>query len=230
MLRRVALGNMVNLRDLGGYPTADGRVTAWERLFRGDTPTGLSEADLQWLLDRDVTTIIDLRSGEEVRQRPDQLAALPQFTYHHVSLAGGDMLPNLEADVGRGYFGVLERKVGICAVLRLIAAAPGGVLFHCTAGKDRTGMTAMLLLSLVGVGRADILADYQVSETYLEELISRLKASWAEMPAYAGLSKRAYMETCMDLLAERYGSVPDYLRAIGLTNAELEALRAKLLA
>ena len=63
MLRRIPLGKMNNLRDLGGYPAGDG-VTVWERFLRGDNPAGLSEQDIQWLRERDITTIVDLRSGE----------------------------------------------------------------------------------------------------------------------------------------------------------------------
>ena len=72
MLRRIPLGKMNNLRDLGGYPAGDG-VTVWERFLRGDNPAGLSEQDIQWLRERDITTIVDLRSGEELARQPDQL-------------------------------------------------------------------------------------------------------------------------------------------------------------
>ena len=229
MLRRIPLGEMNNLRDLGGSPAAGGRCTAWETFLRGDDPSGLSDGDLAWLLERDITTVIDLRSGEEVARKPDQLSACPGFDYHHVALAGGEMLPNLEADIGRAYFGTLERKIGACQVLRLMARAPGGTLFHCTAGKDRTGMIAMLLLSLAGVAREDILADYQVSETYLAEIIRHIRTMVPDLAAFAGASKSEYMAECMDLLLAKYGSVEDYLRSAGLTGAELDALRAKLL-
>ena len=153
MLRRIPLGEMNNLRDLGGYPTGGGRVAVWERFLRGDNPAGLSQRDLDWLLERGITTVIDLRSGEEVERKPDQLSSCPGFDYHHIGLVGGDVLPNLEADIGRAYFGTLERKISMCQVLRVMAKSPGGTLFHCTAGKDRTGMTAMLLLALAGGGR-----------------------------------------------------------------------------
>lgn len=229
MLRRIPLGEMNNLRDLGGYPTGDGRVTVWERFLRGDNPTGLSQRDLDWLLERGITTVVDLRSGEEVERKPDQLSSCPGFDYHHIGLVGGDVLPNLEADIGRAYFGTLERKISMCQVLRIMAKAPGGTLFHCTAGKDRTGMTAMLLLALAGVGREDILADYQVSETYLYEIIRHIRAMVPDLAPFAGASKSGYMAECMDLLLAKYGGVPAYLRAIGLTDGEMDALRAKLL-
>ena len=104
------------------------------------------------------------------------------------------------------------------------------MLFHCTAGKDRTGILAMLLLSLAGVAREDILADYQISETYLAEIIQLIQLRVPDLAAFAGQSRREYLEECMDLLLDKYGSVPDYLRAAGLTAGELETLRHKLLA
>lgn len=230
MLRHIPLGKMNNLRDLGGYPAAGGRVTAWERLLRGDNPTGLSEEDAAWLLERGVATVIDLRSAAEVERKPDQLSGTPGFRYFHCPLIDGDRMPNLEEDVGRGYFEVLDQRDCAAAVLRLVAEAPGGVLFHCTAGKDRTGMTAALLLGLAGVSREDILADYQVSEVYLADIIRQIKAVVPDLAPFAGASKSEYLAGCLDLLEEKYGSIPGYLRAIGLGEDELEALRSKILA
>lgn len=229
MLRRIPLGKMNNLRDLGGYPAGDG-VTVWERFLRGDNPTGLSEQDIQWLRERDITTIVDLRSGEELARQPDQLRGQPGFLYHHCPLVGIEKLPNLEADIGRAYFEAMDRLTCVGRAMRILAAAPGGVLFHCTAGKDRTGILAMLLLSLAGVAREDILADYQISETYLAEIIQLIQLRVPDLAAFAGQSRREYLEECMDLLLDKYGSVPDYLRAAGLTDRELETLRHKLLA
>lgn len=230
MLRHIPLGNMYNLRDLGGYPASDRRETAWERFLRADNPMGLSEADIQWLLDRNVTTILDLRTVEETQRAPDQLASRSEFSYHHVPFVGIDKLPNLEADVGMAYFNALDQQVSVRTIMRIIAAAPGGVLYHCTAGKDRTGLVSVLLLSLVGVSQEDILADYQVSETYLAEIVRRIKTAMPNISAFIGNSKAEYMEDCLTRLRQKYGGVPQYLRAIGLTDAELAALRDRLLA
>lgn len=230
MLRHIPLGNMYNLRDLGGYPTSDRRETAWERFLRADNPMGLSESDIQWLLDRNITTVLDLRTVEETQRSPDQLASRPEFTYHHIPFVGIDKLPNLEADVGLAYFNALDQQVSAHSIMSVIAAAPGGVLYHCTAGKDRTGLISALLLSLVGVSQEDILADYQVSETYLAEIVKRIKAAVPNISAFIGNSKSGYMEDCLARLREKYGSIPAYLHTIGMKEEELDALRAKLLA
>ena len=217
MKRRMALGKMLNLRDLGGYPTADGRTTRWGVLLRGDNPMGLTDADARLLLERNITTVIDLRSQEEARH------------CHFIPMSTGEKLPNEEELIGLGYFRTLERKDTIRSVLETIADAPGGVLFHCMAGKDRTGCIAALLLTLAGVDRLDILADYQVSQTYIRPVIRWMQETRADLPAYVGLSKPEYLEDCLERLEGAYGSVLDYLRAIGLTQPVLERLKSKLL-
>ena len=229
MLRHIPLGRMYNLRDLGGYPVPGGE-TAWERLLRGDNPEGLTEEDLRWLLDRGITTVVDLRSEAETGRKPDQLASQPGFYYFHCPLLSeGDGMPNLETDVGQGYFRMLDGSDLVAKAMRTVAAAPAGVLFHCTAGKDRTGLLAALLLGLAGAERTELLADYQVSETYLADVIRQIKARVPDLSAFAGASKAEYLSGCLDLLEEEYGSIPGYLRAIGLTEEELTALRGKLL-
>lgn len=229
MYRRIRLGKMLNLRDLGGYPAEAGKTTRWGRLLRGDNPMGLTDADRDWLLERGITTVIDLRSPAELEKLPDELAGQPGFTYHHLPLSGGVKLPHEEELVGWGYFQMLERKEEAAAVLAAIADAPGGVLFHCMAGKDRTGCVAALLLALAGVERLDILADYQVSETYIRPVIRWMERTQEHLPAYVGASRPAYLEDCLERLESAYGSVSDYLRAAGLSEGQLDRLRDKLL-
>lgn len=129
----------------------------------------------------------------------------------------------------KGYFDMLNEQACMCKVMRQIASAPKGVLFHCAAGKDRTGCTAALLLLLCCVPQADVVADYQVSETYLQEIIRRLRKERPNAPAHLGRSRAEYMEETLALLTDKYGTAEDYLRAIGLTDEELNLLRGKLL-
>ena len=229
MLRHISLGNMQNLRDLGGYPTSDGGETAWEQLLRGDNPEGLTEADIQWLLDRRITTVVDLRSPQEAEQKPDQLSAVHGFHYVNCPLLEGTGMPDLEDRAGEGYFRILECRERVSDALRQVAAAPDGVLFHCTAGKDRTGLIAALILGLSGVTRADLLADYQVSETYLADIIRQIRVRVPNLAPFAGSSKAVYLSECLDRLEEKYSSIPDYLRAAGLSDDTAAALRQKLL-
>ena len=93
MYRRIRLGKMLNLRDLGGYPASGGKTTRWGRMLRGDNPAGLSQANRDWLLERGITTVIDLRSPAEIEKLPDELAGQPGFAYRHLPLSGGVKLP-----------------------------------------------------------------------------------------------------------------------------------------
>lgn len=229
MLRHIPLGKMHNLRDLGGYPVPGGGETAWERLLRGDNPEGLTAADIQWLLDRDITTVVDLRSLQEAERKPDQLSSVSAFCYVNCPLMGEAVMPDLGDEAGKGYFHILEGRERVAQALTQVASAPGGVLFHCTAGKDRTGLVAALLLGLAGVGRADLLADYQVSETYLADIIRRIREKVPELAPFAGASRSAYLAECLDLLEAKYGSISGYLRAAALSDEAVGALRQKLL-
>lgn len=228
MLRRIPLGNMTNLRDLGGYPLPGGGVTAWGRLLRGDVPTGIGDREAGWLIEKGITTVVDLRSEEEAERMPDELAGRRGIAYFHIPLVGGERLPNLEEDVGKSYFGMMERQEAPRQVFQTIACAPEGVLFHCTAGKDRTGCVAAVLLALAGVDQVDILADYVVTELYIREVISRVRREHPNAKAYIGRSRAEYMEAFFLLLEEAHGCAEGYLRWLGLTEKEIRLLRGKV--
>jgi len=104
-----------------------------------------------------------------------------------------------------------------------------GVLYHCTAGKDRTGVISAILLSLVGASQCDILADYQISYAYTIKLIRQLCKENPDFPAYIVEPRIEYMEKFLELFNEKYGSSEKYLLEIGLTDLEIEKLKKKLL-
>ena len=101
-------------------------------------------------------------------------------------------------------------------------------MFHCTAGKDRTGCIAALLLSLAGVERSDVLADYQMTELYIRETVRRIRREHPEAAAFIGRSRPEYLEECLTLLETRHGTVLEYLRWLDLTGGELARLKEKL--
>jgi len=103
-----------------------------------------------------------------------------------------------------------------------------GVLFHCAVGKDRTGIVAALLLSLAGVSPPDIIADYQVSGTYIKVLVERFRKEDPTIPSWAGLSKAEHMESFLQLFFSQYPSVELYLKEIGLSDDQISAIRDKL--
>lgn len=235
--RTLALPNLLNVRDLGGYPTCDGRETRWHSLLRADDLCRLTLAGEQTLLDSGIRTVIDLRWPADADTHPNFLHRAPQHLYHHkLSLLGASiedwrsMRPNRPKEMFNCL--VLQYcQTEICAVLQVIAAAPaGGVLFHCVSGKDRTGLIAALLLALVDVEPEIIAQDYSLSTELLRE---SYLAAYPDEQAATLERVRCPPEQIFNMLAylaEHYGDVAGYCRAIGLQDEEIAQLRARLIA
>ena len=219
---------MENLRDLGGYPLAgrgSERFTRWGSLYRGDLPKQVTQADRQRLRELGITTVVDLRSKEEIERKPDPLAQELGIRYLHCPLAGDGRVPAPD-EVPLSYMEMADGTGQMAGALRAIAEAPQAVLFHCTAGKDRTGVVAALLFWLAGVSEEDILADYIVSGPYLQQMLR------AYCEAHPGAvicpPQSAYMSSFLRLFAQRYGTPRQYLEMLGVDAGKLaEKLRTK---
>lgn len=227
-MRRILLCGMENLRDLGGYPLAgrgSERFTRWGSLYRGDLPKQVTQADRQLLRELGITTVVDLRSKEEIERKPDPLAQELGIRYLHCPLAGDGRVPAPD-EVPLSYMEMADGTGQMAGALRAIAEAPQAVLFHCTAGKDRTGVVAALLLWLAGVSEEDILADYIVSGPYLQQM---LRAYCEAHPgAVVCPPQSAYMSSFLRLFAQRYGTPQRYLEMLGVDAGKLaEKLRPK---
>ena len=227
-MRRILLCGMENLRDLGGYPLAgrgSERFTRWGSLYRGDLPKQVTPADRQLLRELGITTVVDLRSKEEIERKPDPLAQELGIRYLHCPLAGDGRVPAPD-EVPLSYMEMADGTGQMAGALRAIAEAPQAVLFHCTAGKDRTGVVAALLFWLAGVSEEDILADYIVSGPYLQQMLR------AYCEAHPGAvicpPQSAYMSSFLRLFAQRYGTPQRYLEMLGIDAGKLaEKLRTK---
>ncbi|RYG94163.1 MAG: tyrosine-protein phosphatase, partial [Alphaproteobacteria bacterium] len=177
--RHLPVVGTYNVRDLGGYRAAMGE-TRWRRVLRADGLHRLDDAGMAVLVGEGVTTVIDLRHADELAHQPNPFEGNPAVRYHNVSLfdqlsptpkPGGDLLLDLYK------LALAERQDAIAAVLTTIAEAPEGVvLFHCTAGKDRTGIVAALLLGLVGVDADMIVEDYALTAGYLAPIMAEITA------------------------------------------------------
>ena len=227
-MRRILLCGMENLRDLGGYPLAgrgSERFTRWGSLYRGDLPKQVTQADRQRLRELGITTVVDLRSKEEIERKPDPLAQELGIRYLHCPLAGDGRVPAPD-EVPLSYMEMADGAGQMAGALRAIAEAPQAVLFHCTAGKDRTGVVAALLFWLAGVSEEDILADYIVSGPYLQQM---LRAYCEAHPgAVVCPPQSAYMSSFLRLFAQRYGMPWRYLEMLGVDAGKLaEKLRPK---
>jgi protein-tyrosine phosphatase len=235
--RHVAVAGTFNIRDLGGYVSGEGQ-TRWRRLLRADGLHRLDAAGMTMLTDEGVRTVIDLRRDHELESHPNPFRDNPIVAYHNVSLfdaldpaamTSGDVLLDL-------YLAALTTRHGaIAQVLTLIADAPEGiVLFHCTAGKDRTGLIAALMLALAGVEVAVIVEDYALTgpmiapllETFVADAVARGTDIESFRPLLA--CERQTMLTTLAFLIDNHGSVEDYLRSIGLGHDTIDRLRARL--
>jgi len=235
MQQRLHFPALLNARDLGGYPTVDGALTRSHSLVRADDLVQLTPEGLRALEDYGIQTVIDLRWPEEAARWPSPVpAALPHLRFEHVSL-----LTHAEAewrlrsrDVAKELWKcvVLERVgADLRRALSTIAAAPpAGLLFHCVAGKDRTGLIAALLLALADVEPEAIAQDYAVSAQHLRE--GYLQRYPDTEPARILEALRCPEEGAYNMLKflENAGGIRAYLEQIGLTAAEIGALRGRL--
>ncbi|HEX4268447.1 MAG TPA: tyrosine-protein phosphatase [Steroidobacteraceae bacterium] len=227
--------SLLNARDLGGHPTTDGAVTKSRSLVRADDLAQLSAEGLEALAGYGIGTVLDLRWPEEIAASPSPVPRqLPGVRYLSVSLladapadwiALGGRCPKAQWKCT-----VLERlQPQLKEALAAIAAAgPGPLLFHCVAGKDRTGVIAALLLVLADVVPAAIAADYAASAENLRD--GYLRRYRDGDPAAIIESLRCPEEAVHNMLdyLDEAGGVRAYLGGIGLNAAEVARLRARL--
>lgn len=230
-----------NVRHIGGYRTQDGRITS-DVMIRSAGLQGLTEAGLRTLADSGIKAIVDLRSTVERGQNvtPDPSG----FGIQHVFAA---VFEQDQSPVGQshdefpGYAVVYERMLetgrdAYRTLFEVMADTDGRVLFHCAAGKDRTGVAAALMLGLAGVSDATIVEDYALSETLLAPMISE----WLPKMAERGISEErgrqlmgspaADMESTLRHIATMYGSPAGYLESIGLSTQAISAARSRMIA
>ena len=208
-MRRFLLSGTLNTRDLGGYSIDYRKVTAYRVFVRSDVPLQISENDKKLLLYNNITTIVDLRSEYEVENKPCALKFDKDFQYYHCKIYGDGRLPDSVEDVSDSYFEMVDEQKSVLNVMKVFAKASGGVLYHCTAGKDRTG-------------------DYQISQVYLGPLLQQFCKSNKDVDINIITPKIEYMESFLDMFLRKYKSIEEYFAQIGLTEAEVLQLKTKL--
>ena len=134
------LSSTANTRDLGGFPISAGRWTQRNRIWRSDAPVVFCETDEQRLKNLNITTIIDLRTDSETERRPCAYAGRPGFTYQHFPITAGSVPPDTLEEVPFTYLQIAQQREAAEAI-HAVASSDTGVLFCCTAGKDRTGVS-----------------------------------------------------------------------------------------
>ena len=237
--RFLQLRGTTNTRDLGGLPLSGGGATASGRVWRSDAPLVLAHEDLEALERLGLTTVVDLREAGELEFEPNALLGHPFVVVHHVEVwrrvneRGGR--PVDPFDITAFYVAALDHAGEAFAEgVRLIADAPGAAVFHCTAGKDRTGVLAALLLEAVGVPRAAVIEDFALTHDRIGTVRERLLADAVRRgvdPQQFGRLLGAtadLIEPALEHLDRRHGGAVAYLQAAGVDDATLARLRQKL--
>lgn len=248
-----------NFRDLGGYQTTDGQSVKWGELYRSGVMNGLTSADYDYLSDLGINVVCDLRTAQERSVEPTQWAAGEADYIFFPDPASGDpasfmaifQSPDLSADsvreaMAKGYSHMAkEQAPAYREMFSRLADGHAPLAFNCSAGKDRTGIGAALILTALGVPQETIIADYALSEIYVDymDAFTTSDSQIAEDSPYAFLAKLPpdliaplmrsdpyYLETALSDLEAEYGSVLQFVQdELGVTDAKLAVLRTTLL-
>ncbi len=247
-----------NFRDLGGYTTSDGRSVQWGRLYRSGHLANASSHDLQQLQRLQLSTLIDFRSAAERAEEPSRLPATPPFEVLHIpTLDEGNqaMVGELRQRVETGNFAGFDPNAFMLEANRQFAttfttqyrtfmhavleANGNPVAWHCTAGKDRTGFAAAILLRVLGVPQDQVMADYLASrepalaarrsELLLLRLFKGAEAA-DTVAAMLGVEER-WLQTAFATIDTHWESFDRYVsEGLQLSAEDVERLRQNLLA
>jgi protein-tyrosine phosphatase len=235
--RHIQVEGGFNIRDLGGYPTADGRVTRSNRLIRAGNLHEITPAGQEMLLHHGLKTVIDLRDESELRNEPDVFAESNHVRYLHRPYALDTFDPTPEYNrLDEWYCHSLTiYQDNIRSIMITIAEAEPCVLYHCAVGKDRTGMVSGLVLSLVGVPVEVIAEDYEETTRHITHLVEKWRQWTLDRDGNMKNFERdiaadaAIMLATLQAVEKEYGGAADYLRGCGVTDAQLQRIKALLL-
>jgi protein-tyrosine phosphatase len=240
MQRLIVLDGCLNFRDLGGYPTCDGGTVRWRRLFRSDALHALSAADVDRLRDEiGLGTVVDLRSTAELRAEGDGPLVREAVAHHHVPLFDGDRIAgderaSLVTLADRYWLLAQYAKEKIARVLTTLATSERPAVYHCAAGKDRTGVVSAVILGVLGVPDEVIVADYAATKENLDAIVERLMATrsyesvLADLPPDTLHAEAETMAAFLERIRSDYGDMHAYARAAGVAPDALEALVDRL--
>jgi protein-tyrosine phosphatase len=247
--RLVPFETCFNFRDLGGYETADGRMVRWKTLYRADTLHRLDGAEADALHRLGLRSIIDLRSRHELEDHGRfRHVRGPDLTVHHLPMIDEVGGPNRTMperppgepprSLGEAYISMLDRGRGAIGRAVTLLARPGALpaVFHCTAGKDRTGVLAAIVLAAVGVRDDDIVHDYMLTtesrdarDAYLRVHEPEYYAFLANLPESIRDMHVDAMPTLLGWVRAEYGSVSGFLLGNGVDEGSLAHLEDALL-
>jgi protein-tyrosine phosphatase len=246
-----------NFRDLGGYQTEDGRTVAWGKLYRSGTLARASRSDLAYLEQLNLTALVDFRSSSEKEEEPNILPDPHHFEVIEIAVLddGNEaVISDIRARIDNGNFDDFDPNALMLEGNRQFAttftpqfrqfmqtvvnAAGTPVAWHCSAGKDRTGFAAAVLLRILGVPMPTVMTDYMASQEYAVEARSkdlfmlRLfvgEEAEQEMTTLLGVDK-TWLEAAFSAIDQKWGNFDKYVtQGLLLTPADVNTLRAALL-
>lgn len=245
--RDINFESIINCRDMGGYQTYNGNTIAWRRLFRSGELRHMTSNDSHRLKDEmGLVSVLDLRSSFEIKQEDIGLVRQTGFKYFNVSLItdGGDRKANRRrysdfTSMGEFYLNLIyQDEVGplIVQAIDFISRTENHpLLFHCSMGKDRTGIIAALLLSVLGVATNDIISDYILSaphmNLFINEMGKRLKPreDSSGLPDYFWEAAPESMSLFLSSIEKDFGSTKGYLETNGAESSLFDRLEKALL-
>jgi len=238
--RHVAFDHVFNFRDLGGYETVDGRSVRWRTLFRAD---GVHRMTIDDIAPLGVRTVLDLRTPTELDERG-------RFThdsvgYHHLPILEKTWdreALNVEVDAAEflaaRYLEMLDEGAESIGRALHILADPSSLplVFHCAAGKDRTGVVAAIVLDVLGIRDDDIATDYSLSRLGMDRFRAWILETYPEAADAMSDQPQAFLAAPVEAmhlflagLRERHGSVDAYVASLGVSDDVLDAVRENLL-
>ncbi|WP_376699513.1 tyrosine-protein phosphatase [Listeria booriae] len=251
--RTIPLEGCFNFRDLGGYVNTAGKTVKWGKLYRSSLLTNITEKDKDTLGKLGVSWICDLRSTSEIAAKPTPALAHIKNRHIPIGTAKNESTESQKIDIpddhrvyeplmGESYRVFVQSKDGFREIFNdIIEKEEVPFLFHCTAGKDRTGVLGALLLKLLDIPENTILADYELTNQYADNILGEMQGL---VNAFSNSEKKidlenfrpmaearpAYLEIAFDEMQKEYGSVDAYLeKGIGITPSEKAKFQTMML-
>lgn len=222
--RHIPFSQTLNARDLGGYPTLDGGITRWNVFYRSGCPFDVQGDDLDLFKKLNIGAVIDLRSGASANEVP-ALNAIDGLKRYFKSL-GDDGVPQSADLVPQCYLQMLSHTQSLKEIFDIFATEKLAVMFHCFAGKDRTGVISALLLMLAGVSDEEIVADYSLSHAYFIRAWENI-VNLSQRQKFVLLPSPERMDGFLRLFRQTYGTAQDFLQEIGVSTAQQQAIIQK---
>lgn len=226
-MRTIKFDNIENFRDLGGYPCSYGE-TSFGVIYRSATLGHASAEDVERMAEVGIKTVIDLREDSVKGTLKNPVIGDARFRYVSLPVNGNGRIPTSFEDQIDSYFEMLEEPYSARKIFQTILYAEKPLVFHCNAGKDRTGAFAMILLLLQGVPLEDVNADYLLSFPLLPKMSANTRKAHPEYEEILLTPNLSFLPTFYERFLERYGSLEEYFAAIGMSEDEYLALSSLL--